>query len=156
MRFPALRTLLATALLSLASPALSAETWLYAATPAWSLGWNLSGLAWKFDKVSGTMLIYSPDPTPLQGKNVHWVLQDFTMDCKARTYQTENTIFYGPDRKMIDAVFGGNVKPLEKSTPEYVLAYVLCDGGTLSDTTVKEAPSADQAMIAMAVVPPRP
>jgi hypothetical protein len=57
---------------------------------------------------------------------------------------------------MIDAVFGGNVKPLEKSTPEYVLAYVLCDGGTLSDTTVKEAPSADQAMIAMAVVPPRP
>jgi len=156
MRFPALQTLLASALLSLPFPALAAETWLYAATPAWSLGWNLSGLSWKFEKVSGTLLIYSPDPTPLQGKKVHWVLQDFTMDCKARTFQPETTIFYGPDRKLIDSVFGGDVKPLEKGTPDYVLSYILCDGGTLSDATVKEATSAEQAMIAMAVVPPRP
>jgi hypothetical protein len=139
------------------SHAQSEKTWLYIAANSGGVAWNLTDL--KFDQAQdmyqGTMMYYSPTATPINGHNVHWVLEDFDMGCAQVSYVSVSSILYNQDMVAVETLFEPTPAVMDETSVYRLLHHVLCNGGTVTDFPILEAGSAKEAMQSMALTRPQ-
>jgi len=118
-----------------ATPASANHSWIYATNTEGGIAWNNSDLAWnEADKsFKGTFITYVKTAIPMNGKNVHYVLEDFHLKCTGPEYFYENVIYYGADKKMLSSMFATKKVPIDKGSPYYILSAVLCQGVNFTD-----------------------
>ena len=133
------------------------KTWLYIAANSGGVAWNLTDL--KFDQAQdmyqGTMIYYSPTATPINGNNIHWVLEDFDMRCTQTSYVSVSSVMYNQNMVAVETVFESTPAIMDETSVYSLLHHVLCKGGTITDVPILEAGSATEAMQAMALRPPQ-